>query len=266
MQIPILLGRAIDARDRSGVMVADEKFVQTVLGSGNPIGRHVRLPTDTANTEYEIVGVVGNARFGRLRGREDLPVMYLAYSQALWGPVDSATFELRTTGNPLNYVRAVREIVRQADPGLPVADIKTQSALIDQTIAQQIAFARLSTALGLLALAIAAVGLYGTVSYNVARRTAEIGIRMALGAPRGGVVWQVLREVLLLAGGGIAIGLPAALGASKLADSFLYGLQHNDPGTLSAAALALAGAALAAGFVPARRASRIDPAAAVRDE
>jgi ABC-type antimicrobial peptide transport system permease subunit len=259
---PYSAGRALDARDRSGVAVVDENFVQTIVGGGNPIGRRVRLPRDTSNAEYEIIGVAAKVRYGKLQGRIP-PVMY---AQAIWGPLDYVIFELRTAGNPLNYVRAVRDIVRRADPGLPLSDIKTQSALIDQTIAQQIAFARLSTAFALLALAIAAVGLYGTVSYNVSRRTAEIGIRMALGAPRRRVVWNVLREVLFLAATGVIVSLPAAIATSKLVEAFLFGLKRNDPAVLSLAVLLLLTAAMLAGFVPARRASRIDPVAALRHE
>jgi ABC-type antimicrobial peptide transport system permease subunit len=160
----------------------------------------------------------------------------------------------------------VREIVRQADARIPVAEVRTQSAEIDRSIGQEIAFARLCTSFAILALAIACVGLYGTVSYNVARRTGEIGIRMALGAPRAGVVRMVLREVLVLVGGGVAIGTIAALAASRLVASFLYGLKANDPLTLSLAVTILLGSALLAAYAPARRASRIDPMAALRHE
>jgi ABC-type antimicrobial peptide transport system permease subunit len=133
-------------------------------------------------------------------------------------------------------------------------------------INQEVTFARLCTAFALLALAIACVGLYGTMSYGVARRTSEIGIRMALGAQRASVVWMVLREVLTLAAIGLAISVPAALAASKLVESFLYGMKRNDPLTLAAAVATMVGATLLAGFVPARNASRIDPLAALRHE
>jgi macrolide transport system ATP-binding/permease protein len=138
-------------------------------------------------------------------------------------------YNLRTAGNPLNYVTAVRDLVQRADPRLPLADVKSQSARIAQTINQEIAFARLCTAFALLALAIACVGLYGTMSYNVARRTGEIGIRMALGAQRSRVLCMVLREVLVLAGVGLAIGVPIALAASGVVESFLFGMKPNDP-------------------------------------
>lgn len=132
------------------------------------------------------------------------------------------THELRAAANPLQYVPAVRDLVRRADDRVPLSEVKSQSAWIDETINQEIVFARLSTAFAILALAIACVGLYGTMSYPVARRTGEIGIRMALGAQRGRVVWMVLREVVILAAVGLAISLPAALTASRVVESFLF--------------------------------------------
>src|SRR5437773_9654850 len=129
-------------------------------------------------------------------------------------------YELRTAGNPLGYVRTVRELIRQADPRLPVSEIQTQSALIDATINREIVLARLCTAFALLALVIACVGLYGTMAYGVVRRTGEIGIRIALGAPRGSVIWMVLREVCVLAALGLAISVPIALGTSRVVQSF----------------------------------------------
>ena len=181
-------------------------------------------------------------------------------------PVSSITYQLRTAGNPLGVSNTVRRIVERADPTVPLVRVKTQEALIEGLINQEVTFARLCMAFALLALAIACVGLYGTMSYGVARRTSEIGIRMALGAQRAGVVWMVLREVLALAGIGLAISIPAALAASKLVESFLFGMKRNDPLTLAAAMLTMAGATLLAGYVPARNASRIDPLVALRHE
>ena len=175
-------------------------------------------------------------------------------------------YELRTAGNPLNYVRAVRDLVQRADPRLPLSDVKSQSAWIDQAINQEITFARLCTAFAILALAIACVGLYGAMSYKVARRTGEIGIRMALGAQRGRVVWMVLREVVLLAAVGLAISVPTALAASKLVESFLFEMKPNDPLALIGSAVTLVIAAILAGYLPARNASRIDPMIALRHE
>ena len=175
-------------------------------------------------------------------------------------------YELRAAGNPLAYINTVREFVNQADPRLPVSEIRTQRALIDGTINREIVFARFCTGFALLALSIACVGLYGAMSYKVARRTGEIGIRMALGAPRGWVVWMMFREVLLLAAAGLAISIPAALLGTKLLKSFLFETKPNDPMSLTVAAASLVAVAALAGFLPARNASRIDPMAALRHE
>ena len=176
------------------------------------------------------------------------------------------TFALRTDGDPLRYVAAVRTIVREADARVPVTNVKTQAADIDQTINQEIVFARLCSAFAILALVIACVGLYGTMAYTVARRTREIGIRMALGARRGIVMWMVVREVCVLAALGLAISVPIALGTSRLVESFLFGMKPNDPRALALAVAILLGAALMAGYGPARRASRVDPMIALRHE
>jgi ABC-type antimicrobial peptide transport system permease subunit len=156
--------------------------------------------------------------------------------------------------------------VQRADPRLPLDEVKSQSARIDQTISQEIVFARLCTAFAILALAIACVGLYGVMAYKVARRTGEIGIRMALGAPRKRLVWMVVSEVIVLASVGLAISVPIALTSVRLVKSFLYGMKPNDPWTLIGSAVALIIAAILAGCLPARNASRIDPLVALRHE
>ena len=179
---------------------------------------------------------------------------------------DRMTYALRTAGDPLRYVRSVHEIVREADSRIPVTNVITQAAEIDRTISQEVTFAKLCTGFAVLALLIACVGLYGTMSYNIARRTGEVGIRMALGAQRRTVVWMVLREVLVLAGGGLAFGVPSALGTSKFVASLLYQVKPNDPGALAPAVGIILGASLVAGYIPAYRASRIDPMEAVRHE
>ena len=156
--------------------------------------------------------------------------------------------------------------MHETDARVPVSEIRTQAADIDQTINQEIVFARLCTAFAVLALVIASVGLYGTMAYTVARRTREIGIRMALGAQRRLVTWMVLREVCMLAVAGLAIGLPIALASSRFIESFLFAMKPNDPRALTLAIAILLSAALVAGYAPARRASRIDPMVALREE
>jgi macrolide transport system ATP-binding/permease protein len=176
------------------------------------------------------------------------------------------TYALRTAGDPLRFVQSVHEIAREADSRIPVTNVITQAAEIDRTISREVTFAKLCTGFAVLALLIACVGLYGTMSYNVARQVGEIGTRMALGAQRGTVVWMVLRRVLLLAAVGLAISVPVALSAFRLVKSFLFETQPNDPGTLALAGALLLGAAILAGYAPARRASLIDPLVALRHE
>jgi predicted permease len=268
MQMALRRGRAIEARDLPGapyVAVVNEEFARQFFGTADPIGQHLTLPRACATCDIAIVGVVANARYGELK--EPAPTtIFLSFSQAVWGPVAEVTYQLRTAGNALGTVRAVREIVARVDPRVPPTRVKTQRALIDATINQEITFARLCTAFAVLALMIACVGLYGTMSYGVARRTGEIAIRMALGARRAQVVWMVLREVLALAAIGVAISVPAAFAASRLVQSYLFGMKPNDPLALAAAVLTLVGAAVLAGFIPARTASRIEPMAALRHE
>jgi predicted permease len=264
MQIPILAGREIDDRDQPGstpVAVISERLARTYFGNENPVGRRITFLDE--NRDYEIVGVSGNLRYGGLKEGGSSMTVFTAASQ--FSP-DRVTYALRTAGDPLGYVKSVHEIVREADSRIPVTNVVTQAAAIDRTISQELTFAKLCTGFAALALLIACVGLYGTMSYNVARQIGEIGIRMALGAQRGTVVWMVLRRVLLLAAAGLAISVPAALIASRLVKSFLFETQPNDPVTLALAGVALVSAAILAGYAPARRASRIDPLAALRHE
>ena len=265
MQIPILAGREIDDRDQPGsrpVAVISEELARTYFGNENPVGRSITLPDE--KRDLEIVGVSANVRYGGLKnGEESAMTVFVAVSQF---SSDRMTYALRTAGDPLRFVQSVHEIVREADSRIPVTNVLTQAAEIDRTISREITFAKLCTGFAFLALLTACVGLYGTMSYSVARQVGEIGIRMALGAQRGAVVWMVLRRVLLLAAVGLAISVPAALFASRLVKSFLFETQPNDPGTLALAGAVLLSAAILAGYAPAWRASRIDPLTALRSE
>ncbi len=267
MQNPILFGREIDERDQlksPAVVVVNEEFVKAYFDRQNPLGHHLTFGCMDAARDLEIIGVAKNAHYGDLRA-EVPPVIYVPYKQS---PVPSfeMTYALRTAGDPLAMAKMARDIAHQADPRVPVTDVITQTAAIDRTMGQEAMFAELCTAFAVLALLIACVGLYGTVSYNVARRTHEIGIRIALGARRGVVVWMVLRQVLALAALGLAIGVPVALATSKLIESFLFGMKPNDLLALTIAVLTLAGSVALAGYAPAWKASRIDPMIALRDE
>jgi macrolide transport system ATP-binding/permease protein len=268
MQIPLLAGRDFDDRDHAGsqpVAIINQRYARNTFGDQNPLGRHLILwKREQPAREMEIVGVAKDARYGGLK-REILPVVYIPYDQG-YPPPQEMVFALRTAGDPLSYVKSVREAVHQADPRVPVSDVRTETAEINEDMSQETTLASLCTAFALLALAIACVGLYGTMSYTVARRTGEIGIRMALGAQRRTVVWMVLREVALLSLIGLALSIPAALIASKFVESFLFGTKPNDPLSLAIAVTILLSAALLAGYVPARRASRIDPMIALRHE
>jgi predicted lysophospholipase L1 biosynthesis ABC-type transport system permease subunit len=180
--------------------------------------------------------------------------------------VDRMVFGLRTTANPLSYVDTVREIVRAANPRVPITRMATQDALIAQTFSREILLTRLCVAFAVLALVIAVVGLYGTVRYDVSRRRAEIGVRMALGARRGQVVWTVMRDIVMVVAVGAVLGVAASAAASDLVTSLLFGVTGRDPLTLSAAAGVLVIAAVAGAFIPAHAAARVSPTVALRYE
>ena len=269
MQIPILAGRAIDERDGEGaphVAVVNEVFAKKYFPGESSIGKYFGINTKKGEFDTQIVGLAKASRYNSLK-TEIPPVIYVSYMQAdKHRPLGSMGFELRTTGNPLSVANSVRRIVHELAPTVPVADLTTQSQVIEGTITQEKTFANLCTAFGLLALVMACVGLYGTLAYAVARRTGEIGIRMALGAMRRDIIWMVLREVLILAAIGLIAGLTAVWQTTAFLKSFLFGLKPNDPWTLGVAAAILIACALAAGYAPAWRAACIDPASALRHE
>jgi predicted permease len=262
MGIPILLGRDIDGHDLdTGHVLVNELFAKTYFGNDNPIGRHFTEGRGALARDLEIIGVVKNVRYQSLK--TEIPST--VYRACCYG-IRGLTYVVRTAGDPFSVAASVRELVRQADSRIPVTGITTQERVIEQGFGQERTFATLCTGFALLAVAIACVGLYGTMAYNVARRTGEIGIRMALGAERGRVVWMVQREVLVLAGAGLAIGVPAAYSAARLVETFLFGMKARDATTLVAAPVVLLLAAIAAGWGPARRASRVDPMKALRED
>ena len=267
MQIPILLGRDIAERDLNSpqVAVVNEAFVKKFFAGENPIGRRIGIGRDDNTADIEIIGVAKTALYNSIKEDDTPAVAYVPYTQNPDG-LRQIVFELRTAGDPLALVDTVRQIVHQAGPLVPVSDVNTQSHVIDQSISQERTFAGLCACFAALALLIACIGLYGSVAYAVARRTGEIGIRMALGAESGRIVWMVLREVVALAVVGLGIGLAVAYSLGKFVASFLFGMKPHDPLALSVAAVVLAAAAILAGYAPARRASRVDPVAALRHE
>ena len=254
--------------DRDGtlpVAVISDPFARTYFGTADPIGRRILMRVGGVPLVLEVVGVAANARYGGLKG-DNPPVVYIPYAQVPHTQLRQMTYAMRTENNPLRYAGLVRQIVHEADGRVPVTNLKTQGEDIDQTINQEIVFARLCSAFAILALTIACVGLYATMAYAVARRTSEIGLRLALGAGRGSVIWMMLRDVCVLAAVGLAIGASVALAASRLIESFLFETKPNDPRAVALAAAILLISALAAGYAPARRASRVDPLAALRHD
>ncbi len=250
MQIPILFGRDISDRDvASGAKVAvvNQKFAKNYFGDENPLGRHFGLGR---NADLEIVGVTPDSRYSSLK--QDIPELaYIPYTHDLrW--LYGLTYEIRAAGDPMGLAGAVRRILQEADSRIPLSNVTTQDRVIDQTIGQERTFAMLSASLAILAVLIACVGLYGTMAYNVARRTGELGIRMALGAARPRLLWMILREALALTAAGLAIGLPVALATSHVVKSFLFDLKPNDP-----LSLMLAGAVLLLVAVAARLCARL---------
>jgi hypothetical protein len=252
MQIPILRGREIveeDERESApAVAVVSDLFARTNF-----------------DELLTIVGIAANAQYGELRDGEP-PVVYIPYARLPAPRLGPMTYALRTEGGPLRYAPMVRQIVGEADSRVPVANLKTQVADINQTINQEIIFARLCTAFAILALLIACVGLYATMAYAVVRRTREIGLRMALGAKRGAVLWMILRQVCVIVAVGLAIAIPIATVLSRLVESFLFRTSPNDPRTLILGAVILVAAAVVAGYGPASRASRVEPMVALRHE
>jgi predicted permease len=232
------------------------------FGETNPLGQRFGFGGPETGGQIEIVGVARDAKYTDLR-RETPPTVYTPYQQETPGQVN---FAVRTAGDTGALTASIREAVRDVDKNLPLFNVKTQSQQADESLAQERLFATLSSFFGLLALLLASIGLYGVMSYNVARRTNEIGIRMALGARRGDVVRLVLQETLLLVLIGLVVGFGTALATTRLISSMLFGLTPNDPITIMLAAWLLIGVAMLAGYLPARRASRIDPMVALRYE
>jgi ABC-type antimicrobial peptide transport system permease subunit len=190
----------------------------------------------------------------------------MTYLPFLQYPASLTELEVRTAGIPIALAGSIRQAVQAVDKNLPVLEVTTLADQVDSSLIQERLFANLSSAFGLLAVALSCVGLYGLMAYSVTRRTGEIGLRMALGAERRDVLWLILREVLVLVLIGVAMGIPAALAGTQLISSFLFGLTPSDPGTIAVAALLMVAVAALAGYLPARRASRVDPMVALRHE
>jgi predicted permease len=263
----VVMGRGFNARDDERapkVIVINEALARKYLSGQNPLGRLAVVPNvdEFKDTPFEIVGVLRDAKYNDLRAPVE-PMFYLPLAQAPY-PIQSV--EVQTAGDPLAMAAQVRRVLREAHRDLMISEVTTLAERVDGTVVRERMLAELSGVFGVLALVLACVGLYGTMSYAVARRTSEIGIRMALGARRGEMLWMVLRETLLLVALGVAIGLTAALAATRLLQDYLFGLKPTDPATIGAAVMILVVIAVLAGYLPARRAARVDPMTALRYE
>jgi len=243
----------------------NEAFAKFYFGSRNPIGKHVTDEFPDTHKTFVIVGVARDARDHSLR-QEIFRRFYLSALQPLGGFAPAMNYEIRTFGEPSRIIQAARKEILAFDPLIPIENARPLVTMLDDNLRQERIIAQLSAVFGGLALLLACIGLYGVLSYAVAQRTGEIGIRMALGAERGAVIRMVLKETAVLIVIGLAAGVPASLACARFVQSKLFGLKAADPLTLAAALGIMIAVAVASGYLPARRASRVDPLIALRYE
>jgi predicted permease len=265
MRIPILAGRAFNARDTATslkVAIINQALARARFPNVNPIGK--RFKTDEPKDQWiTVVGICADTRYAQLRD-DPPPVFYLPYVQQ--PEVGGMTYQVRTHLAAAALVPTMRQIVQKADPDLPMIDIRTEREQMDATMQMELALATMTSAFGILALILASVGIYGIMAYTVAQRTNEIGIRLALGALPRQVRRMILRESSWLTAAGVIAGLAAALMLTRLVKSMLYGIAPDDPVTFCGSVPMLLGVALAASWIPARRAAGIEPMQALRHE
>ena len=264
--IPVLTGREFGEQDRENtplVALVNQTFARRFFGNDNPIGKRFGDRGQASSGRYEIVGVVGDAKYGSVR-EETRPMVFHPMGQA--PPRTSCVVHVRTAGESAALVAALRREIQAADSDALVSEIRTLPQIVRSQLRQDRMFATLAGFFAALALLLGAIGIYGIVAYRVARRTAEIGIRMALGAQKRDVLWLIMRETLVLLAAGATVGVPAALVAARLIQSLLFALGPSDPLTVACATVVLFAAGALAGFLPARRAASVEPTAALRSE
>jgi predicted permease len=267
MGMALSAGRELSDSDNATspkVAVVNEEMARTYFADRNPIGQHFAFGSGSkVKPNIEIVGVVKNSKHGSVREKEQ-PFAYLPYTQR--ENIGALTFYVRTRLDPESVAGTLRAEVGRHDPNLPVYDLKTFDQQLDESLFADRFLTTLSICFGLIAAVLAAIGLYGVMAYTVARRTREIGIRMALGASRTGVSWLILREVAILVAVGLMVGLLAAFAASRVTESILFGVNARDPVVFAAVGGCLAFVALLGGYLPARKAAGVDPIKALRYE
>jgi predicted permease len=266
--IPLLLGREVGLQDTASsprVAVVNQSFAKFYFHDQNPIGRRFSIDDDQRRDQpIEIIGVVADSKQNSLRQPAERR-FYLSFFQETERRM-MMNVEISTMGDPAGVATDLRKQIQSIDPNLTIRRMHTMEELIDDSISEQVVLAKLSGFFAMLALVLACIGLYGIMSYTVAGRTREIGVRMALGAQRTDVLWLVLGEALVLVAVGIAVGVPAAIASSKLLSSMLFGLTATDPASLATVTLTLGLVAALASYIPARRATKVDPMVALRYE
>jgi predicted permease len=273
MRLPLVSGRGIEIHDgptAPRIAVLNEAAARQFFGATNPIGRYIRIASPRGGGSgtgrhpeaMRIVGVARDSRYNSLKS-EPTAIAYLPYFQS--AGLGAMHVAIRTSVKA-SIAEAVRRVVADVDADVPVTDVKSQRQQIDETIGSERALMMMLVFFGAFALLLACIGLHGVTSYAVARRTSEIGIRLALGAQRGAVLWMILRQVVVVTVGGLAIGIPVAAAAATSARAMLFGVEPADPGSIALGAGVLFGTAVLAGFIPARRAARLDPLVALRRE